>query len=267
MIGPFKKATGGYDHVLVAIDKFTKWIEYKPISKLTAAKAIEFIEEIMHRFGVPSEIITDLGTNFAADSFFEFCKRKGILVRYASMKHPRANGQVERANGMILHGLKPAIFDKLKPYEGKWLRELPYVIWGLRTKPSKAISNNTPFYMVYWSEAVLPADLIHGAPRIAFRNIPAAEQSRTKDVDLVEGERLHVALKAVKYQQALKRYYDKNAKPAYYHEGDLVLKRKTSSARQSKLSAPWEGPYVIKEVLGKATFKLCEPEGRELPNT
>ena len=80
MIGPFKKATWGYDHILVAIDKFTKWIEYKPISKLTAAKAIEFIEEIMHRFGVPSEIITDLSTNFAADSFFEFCKRKGILV-------------------------------------------------------------------------------------------------------------------------------------------------------------------------------------------
>jgi hypothetical protein len=33
MIGPFKKAQGGYTHVLVAIDKFTKWIEYKPIER------------------------------------------------------------------------------------------------------------------------------------------------------------------------------------------------------------------------------------------
>jgi hypothetical protein len=32
MIGPFKKAQGGYTHMLVAIDKFTKWIEYKPIA-------------------------------------------------------------------------------------------------------------------------------------------------------------------------------------------------------------------------------------------
>jgi hypothetical protein len=43
MIGPFKKAQGGYTHVLVAIDKFTKWIEYKPIASLTLAKAVEFI--------------------------------------------------------------------------------------------------------------------------------------------------------------------------------------------------------------------------------
>jgi hypothetical protein len=43
MIGPFKKAQGGYTHVLVALDKFTKWIEYKPIASLTLAKVVEFI--------------------------------------------------------------------------------------------------------------------------------------------------------------------------------------------------------------------------------
>jgi hypothetical protein len=45
MIGPFKKAHGGYTHVLVAIDKFTKWIEFKPIASLTSAKAMEFIQD------------------------------------------------------------------------------------------------------------------------------------------------------------------------------------------------------------------------------
>jgi hypothetical protein len=43
MIGPFKKAQEGYTHILVAIDKFTKWIGYKPIASLTTAKAVEFI--------------------------------------------------------------------------------------------------------------------------------------------------------------------------------------------------------------------------------
>jgi hypothetical protein len=47
MIGPFKKAQGGYTHILVAIDKFTKWIEFKPIASLTSAKAVEFIQDIM----------------------------------------------------------------------------------------------------------------------------------------------------------------------------------------------------------------------------
>jgi hypothetical protein len=64
MIGPFKKAQGGYTHVLVAIDKFTKWIEFKPIASLTSAKAVEFIQDIIFRFGIPNSIITDLGSNF-----------------------------------------------------------------------------------------------------------------------------------------------------------------------------------------------------------
>jgi len=75
MIGPFKKAPGGYDHVLVAADKFTKWIEYKPINQLTAKKATDFIEEIIHRFGIPTTIITDLGTNFTGGEFREYCEQ------------------------------------------------------------------------------------------------------------------------------------------------------------------------------------------------
>jgi hypothetical protein len=52
VIGPFKKAQGGYTHILVTVDKFTKWIEYKPSASLTSAKAVEFIQEIMFRFGI-----------------------------------------------------------------------------------------------------------------------------------------------------------------------------------------------------------------------
>jgi hypothetical protein len=51
MIGPFTMAPGGFTHVLVAIDKFTKWIEYKPIAKLTPDQVVDFISDILHRFG------------------------------------------------------------------------------------------------------------------------------------------------------------------------------------------------------------------------
>jgi hypothetical protein len=66
MIGPFKKAQGGYTHMLAAIDKFTKWIEYKPIASLTSAKVVQFIQEIMFRFGIPNNIIIDLRSNFTS---------------------------------------------------------------------------------------------------------------------------------------------------------------------------------------------------------
>jgi hypothetical protein len=45
------------------------------------------------------------------------------------MAHPRANGQVERANGMILDALRKKVFDKSEKLAGKWIRELPYVVW------------------------------------------------------------------------------------------------------------------------------------------
>jgi hypothetical protein len=112
MIGPFKKAQGGYTHILVVIDKFTKWIEYKPITSLTSAKAVEFIQEIMFRFGIPNSIITDLGSNFTSSEFFDFCEQRSIQIKYASVAHPRANGQVERANRMILEALRKKVFDK-----------------------------------------------------------------------------------------------------------------------------------------------------------
>ena len=61
-VGPLKKAKGGFEYIFVAIDKFTKWIEYKPLAKYSATKAVEFIQDIMHRFGMPNRIITDLGS-------------------------------------------------------------------------------------------------------------------------------------------------------------------------------------------------------------
>ena len=122
MIGPFKKAQGGYTHVLVTIDKFTKWIEYKPIASLTSAKVVEFIQEIIFRLGIPNSIITDLGSNFTSSEFSDFCEQRSILIKYASVAHPRANGQVERANGMILGVLRKKVFDKSEKFAGKWIR-------------------------------------------------------------------------------------------------------------------------------------------------
>jgi IS30 family transposase len=101
-VGPLKAAQGGFTHIFVAIDKFTKWIEVKPVSSKSAAKAAEFIEEITHRFGVPNGIITDSGSSFTRSEFWDFCQDSCIDVYYASVAHPRCNGQVERANGLIL---------------------------------------------------------------------------------------------------------------------------------------------------------------------
>ena len=119
MIGPFKPALGGFRYVYVTIDKFSKWIEYKPLVLATAKKAVELFEDIIHRFGLPNSIITDLGTLFTGHQFWDFCEDRCISVKYDPVAHPRANGQVERANGMILDALKKRLYQKEEKHLGK----------------------------------------------------------------------------------------------------------------------------------------------------
>jgi hypothetical protein len=64
MIGSLPTVPGGFNRVLVAIDKFTKWIEVKPVTCPKADRVLDFFDELVHRYGLPHHIITDLGSNF-----------------------------------------------------------------------------------------------------------------------------------------------------------------------------------------------------------
>jgi transposase InsO family protein len=153
IVGPPRKALGGYTHLLVAIDKFSKWVEVRLIANLKAEQAVAFFTDIIHRFGVPNSIITDNGSQFNGRKFLEFCDKHHIRVDWAAVTHPQTNGQVEWANDMILQGLKPRIFDRLNKSSRKWLQELSAVMWSLRTSPSRA----TRFSLFFWSMARRPS--------------------------------------------------------------------------------------------------------------
>ena len=91
-VGPLKKAKGDFEYIFIAIVKFTKWIEYKPLAKYSAAKVVDFIQDIMHRFGMPNRIITYLGSPFIAIEFKSWAQDCGFGTDYASVAHPEANG-------------------------------------------------------------------------------------------------------------------------------------------------------------------------------
>jgi hypothetical protein len=73
ILGPFHRAIGGYRYLFVAIDKFTKWPEATPVVSITQSAAIAFLKSIVCRFGVPSRIILDNGTQFTSWVFQEYC--------------------------------------------------------------------------------------------------------------------------------------------------------------------------------------------------
>ena len=88
MVGPLKKGPCRFTHLLIAVDKFTKWIEAKRITNIRSEEVVKFFLDIIYQFGVPNCIITDHGTNFTGKKFLDFSDGYGIRINWASVGHP-----------------------------------------------------------------------------------------------------------------------------------------------------------------------------------
>ncbi|XP_025795167.1 uncharacterized protein LOC112875507 [Panicum hallii] len=224
-------------HLLVTVDKFTKWIEARSIVMINSEQAMEFFLDIIHRFGVPNSIITDNGTRFTGKEFLKFCDDYHIRDDWATVAHPRTNGQVECAKDMVLQGLKPRIFNQLKKFVGRSVAELPVVLWSLRMSPSRA-TGFTPFFMVYSSEAVLPIDLDYGVPRVEAYNEQGVETSLEDAMDQLDEAHDVALLLSTKYQQVLRWYHGCRVRGRAFNVGELVLRLVQSNKDRHKLSPP-----------------------------
>ena len=152
----------------------------------------------------------------------------------------------------------------MKKFGKKWVEELSSVLWSLRTTPSRA-TKYTPFFLVYGSEVVLPTDLEYGSPRLKAYNEQSNKETRENAVDQLEEARDMALLNSARYQQKLRRYHDKHMRKRDLNVGDLVLRRRQSNQGRHKLTPPWEGPYVVAEVLKPGTYKLEDKKGRSSP--
>jgi hypothetical protein len=93
LLGPFDAAPRKLKHLLVAVDYFTKWIEVEPSSRITLAKVQNFVfRSIICRFGIPTAMVTDNGTQFIDKGFREMLAGLQIKYHFARVAHPRSNG-------------------------------------------------------------------------------------------------------------------------------------------------------------------------------
>lgn len=182
MVGPFKRAQGGFTHLFVAIDKFSKWIEAKSVVTIMADKVRDYFINIVHQFGVPNRNITDNGTQFTVGVFKDICEDFGTKICYASVV------QVERANVMVLQRIKVRVFDRQRPYAGRWVDELPSVLWSFRTTPSQA-TGQSPFFLVYKAEAMLLSEMEFESLRVRNFNEERPEQDRANDLNRLQEAR------------------------------------------------------------------------------
>jgi hypothetical protein len=69
---------------------------------------------------------------------------------------------------MVLDALKKRLHDVANTKRGKWIKELPNALWGLRTQPSKP-TGQSPYFLVYSSEAILPANVMWDSPTVELK--------------------------------------------------------------------------------------------------
>jgi hypothetical protein len=165
---------------------------------------------------------------------------------------------------MVLQGLKPRIFDKLNKHGKKWAAELPSILWSLRTTPSRA-TGFIPFFLVYGSEAMLPTDVEYGPPRLKAYNEKNNDTTREDALDQLEEARDVALLHSARYQQSLRRYHDRHVYRRDLNVGDLVRRQSQNTKGRHKLTPPWEGPYIIAEVLKLAPTNYRTRKARYSP--
>ena len=125
IVGPFPKAVGNKNYLLVGIDYFTKWVEAEPLANIRGVDVKRFIwKNIITRFRVPHTLISDNGLQFDSKAFKKYCCDLGIKSRYSTPAYPLVNGQAETVNKVIVSGLK----KRLDNAKGRWVEELPHVL-------------------------------------------------------------------------------------------------------------------------------------------
>ena len=93
------------------------------------------------------------------------------------------------------------------------------------------------------------------------------DQACLIEVDSLEEECQVTYVCMAKYLDGLQRYYNSNVNDGFFMVEDLVLRRKQKTDGMHKLSSPWEGPFIIKVVTRPDSYRLCDMDERDVPNS
>nr|GEY78382.1 reverse transcriptase domain-containing protein [Tanacetum cinerariifolium] len=235
--GPFPEGPGKVKFLIVAMDYFTKWIKAKAVATITGGQVKKFVwDNIVCRFGIPGEIISDNGKQFADNPFKDWCDKLNITHHFASVKHPQSNGLVERANRSLGEGIKTRLGEGNK----NWVMELPHILWiGMSTYRTTAVD--------------------------AVNN----DEELRLNLDLLEERRELAAMSEARSKSKMMKYYNSRVRGVAFKPGDFVYRSNDAShaVAGGKLGPKWEGPYEVTDALGNKAYKLQSTDGTMLPRT
>ena len=118
----------------------------------------------------------------------------GITNRYSTLAYPQGNGQAKTVNKLIVNGLKKRLDDA----KGKWVDELPHVLWTYRTTLHRS-TGETPFSMTYGAEVVIPLETGFPMLRTSSFTPDSNDNLLEKSLDLVEEWRENIMVQLAYY--------------------------------------------------------------------
>ena len=203
----------------------------------------------------------DNGTQFDCATLRKYLKDFKIAVAYSSVCNPQCNSLAEAANKQILNGLQ----KKLENAKARWIDDIYDVLWSLRTTVKEA-TGQTPFKLVYGSEALLPVEIGVQSTRVKHLHQEENEHPKILDLELIDEVRENAALKMAAYQNRIAYMYNRKVRCRMFQVGDLVLRNTKAIQKHDygKLLEKWKGPYIISEDCGNGTYKLRTSDGKPL---
>ena len=235
--------------IVVVVDRFSKRAHFFADDDHVSAASIAILlyERIFPLHGIPRQIISDRGSQFASQIFKEFCQRLGIRSSMSTAYHPQTDGQTERVNQSLEQYLR--IFSEHRPDD-----------WAKLLSAAEFAYNNA----AHESTGLSPFFIEHGwHPRMAPDVQEAFEHPTLEDIFQNRKEAREQAEASLKLAaERMKWYYDQHKQEVQFKVGDKVLIRGKDlrvKVSNDKLSAKNFGPYDIIEQLGPVTFRLRLP--------
>ena len=159
LVGPLNPPSEGKNMLFTMVDKWTGWMEVCPLTmkgdRASAnACAKHLVATWVSRFGVPSNITSDRGVQFASEVWREMTQLMGVQHVMTTAYHPQSNGKVERLHRSLKNSLRARLDGKKD-----WLKHLPWVLLGLRSAPNTD-TGVAPAVLVYGQNPDIPGQLV-----------------------------------------------------------------------------------------------------------
>ena len=244
---PNLPSSGGYDHIITAIDVFSRYLFAYPVTRITATAVSRVIMDILCKHAyLPTTIITDLGTQFNAQITHEVAAVLGIELKHATMKHAQTIGLLERTHASVKTHLKAATGE----FRHNWHKYLPLAVLNHNTsyhaslgcEPSRVFHGRIPHNILDYKLGYNPN------PRYQPQ-ADVAEEIQKRMKILLDQTKKNIMQSYLKY----KAYYDRKAKAAPLETTDycyiLNPKADTQATKIPFREFRWCGPYKVEKVL------------------